>query len=134
MKVLYVLSSPRAASHKLGGMILPQLEAGVHGAEPVGFFFFDDNVLVLQKGNPIGERLMVLARARGFFVMACDGCALERGLAQGEPRWCTPEGRGKGEPTALEPAPHLLEGVELGCFPDLYARAGSNPPHQVITL
>ncbi|WP_337845128.1 SaoD/DsrE family protein [Thermus sp.] len=134
MKVLYVLSSPRAASRKLGGMILPQLEAGVHGAEPVGFFLFDDNVLILQKGNPIGERLMALARAQGFFVMACDACALERGLARGEPRWCTPEGEGKKVLTAPELLPHVLEGVELGCFPDLYARLAAHPPQAVVTL
>ena len=47
MRVAYVLSSPRAASHKLGQMILPQLEAGTHGVEVVGIFFFDDNTLVL---------------------------------------------------------------------------------------
>lgn len=134
VKVLYILSSPRAASQKLAGMILPQLEAGVHGAEPVGFFLFDDNTLALQKGNPIGERLMALARERGFFVMVCDACALERGLALGEPRWCTPEGVGKREPTGPRPAPCLLEGVEVGCFPDLYARAAANPPHLVVTL
>lgn len=55
MRVAYVLSSPRAASHKLGQMILPQLEAGTHGVEVVGIFFFDDNTLVLQKGTPSGS-------------------------------------------------------------------------------
>jgi hypothetical protein len=40
MKVAYVLVSPRAASYKLGQMILPQLEAGTHGVDVVGMFFF----------------------------------------------------------------------------------------------
>jgi hypothetical protein len=28
----------------------------------------------------------------------------------------------------------LVEGVVAGCFPQLYAALGSNPPDQVITL
>ncbi len=134
MKVLYVLISPRAASYKLGEMILPQLEAGTHGAKPVGFFFFDDNTLILQKGNPIGERLMALARREGFFVMMCDSCALERGLALGEPRWCTPKGEGRKEPFPIQPAPNVLEGVEVGCFPDLYAKAQALGAELVVSL
>jgi hypothetical protein len=48
MKIAYVFVSPRAASYKLGKMILPQLEAGTHGVEVVGMFFFDDNVFALR--------------------------------------------------------------------------------------
>jgi sulfur relay (sulfurtransferase) complex TusBCD TusD component (DsrE family) len=133
MRVAYILSSPRAASHKLAQMILPQLEAGVHGVEVVGIFFFDDNVMVLQKGNPIGERLSRLARERGLLLMMCDLCALERGLATGEPRWCTPEGEARQEPGNCLVADHVVEGVAVGCFPDLYA-ALAGKVDQVITL
>ena len=111
MRVAYVLSSPRAASHKLGQMILPQLEAGTHGVEVVGIFFFDDNTLVLQKGNPIGERLAKVAKEKGILLMMCDLCALERGLAEGEPRWCTPEGEGRKTPGTCRVSPHVVEGV-----------------------
>ena len=52
MKVAYVLNSPNAANYKVGEMILPQLEADNHGVEVVGIFFFDDNTMLLQKGNP----------------------------------------------------------------------------------
>ena len=51
MKVAYVLNTPRAASYKVAQMILPQLEAGTHGVEVVGIFFFDDNVWAAQ-GRP----------------------------------------------------------------------------------
>lgn len=37
MKIAYIFATPRAASYKLGQMILPQLEAGTHGVE-VGCF------------------------------------------------------------------------------------------------
>lgn len=94
MRVAYVLSSPRAASHKLGQMILPQLEAGTHGVEVVGIFFFDDNTLVLQKGNPIGERLAKVAKEKGILLMMCDLCALERGLAEGSPAGAPRKERG----------------------------------------
>ncbi|HEY0875737.1 MAG TPA: hypothetical protein VGD94_19825 [Vicinamibacterales bacterium] len=69
---------PRSASYKLGQMILPQLEAGTHGVEVVGMFFFDDNVFVLRRGDPIGERLSKVAQKNGMLLMMCDMCALAR--------------------------------------------------------
>jgi sulfur relay (sulfurtransferase) complex TusBCD TusD component (DsrE family) len=40
---------------------------------------------VLRAGDPIGERLAKVAAANGTLLMMCDQCALERGLAEGEP-------------------------------------------------
>lgn len=121
MKVAYVFStSGNTASYKLGKMILPQLEQGTHGAEVVGMFFFDDNTYVLREGDPVGERLGKVAREQGILLMLCDQCALERHLAEGEPGNCRPTG--------------TVAGVQVGCFPDLYAALSGNPPDQVITL
>ena len=134
MKVAYVFStSGHTASYKLGQMILPQLEAGTHGVEVVGMFFFDDNTFVLRKGDPIGERLSQIAREKGILLMMCDMCALERNLATGEARWCDAKGQGRTEPGEVHPA-NTVEGVQVGCFPDLYAALASNQPDQVITL
>lgn len=129
MKVAYVFAHPRAASYKLGQMILPQLEAGTHGVEVVGMFFFDDNVYILRQGDAVGERLARLAEAKGTLLMMCDMCALERGLATGQPRWC----EGRTSPAACNPQ-GTVPGVQVGCFPDLYAALASNPPDQIITL
>ena len=52
--------------------------------------------------------------------MLCDRCALERGLAEGEP--------GDARVT------NVVEGVQVGCFPDLYAALAGNPPDHIITL
>ena len=120
MKIAYVFAMPRAASYKLGQMILPQLEAGTHGVDVVGMFFFDDNTLLLSKGNPIGERLANIAKEQNILLMMCDQCAIERGLATGEPGNCQTTG--------------TVEGVQVGCFPDLYAALAGNMPDQVITL
>lgn len=121
MKVAYVFStSGHTASYKLGKMILPQLEAGTHGADVVGMFFFDDNNYVLRAGDPIGERLARVAADNGMLLMMCDQCALERQLATGEPGDCKPQG--------------TVAGVQVGCFPDLYAALSGNLPDQVITL
>ena len=80
--IAYVFALPRTASYKLAQMILPQLEAGTHGVEVVGMFFFDDNNFVLRKGDPIGERLRrTVAKESGMLLMMCDMCALERNLA-----------------------------------------------------
>jgi sulfur relay (sulfurtransferase) complex TusBCD TusD component (DsrE family) len=121
VKVAYVFStSGHTASYKLGKMILPQLEDGTHGVDVVGMFFFDDNNYVLRKGDPIGERLSKMAQEKGIMLMMCDQCALERQLAEGEPGNCKVTG--------------TVDGVSIGCFPDLYAALAGNPPDQVITL
>ncbi|MFO7678973.1 MAG: SaoD/DsrE family protein [Chloroflexota bacterium] len=133
MKVAYVFALPRSASYKLAQMILPQLEAGTHGVEVVGMFFFDDNTFVLRQGDPIGERLARVAQDKGILLMMCDMCALERNLAAGEPRWCAPDGTGRTEPGEVHVV-NTVDGVTVGCFPDLYAALAGNPPDQVITL
>lgn len=120
MKVVYIFStSGHTADYKLGQMILPQLEANNHGAEVIGMFF-DDNNYALREGNRTGERLSKIAQEKGILLMICDRRALSRGLAKGEPGNCTP----------YSP----VSGVQIGCFPDLYAALASNPPEQVITL
>ena len=89
MKVAYIFAtSGHTASYKLGKMILPQLEAGSHGVEVAGMMFFDDNNYVLRKGDPLGERLAKVAKEQNILLMMCDQCALERGLATGEPGNC----------------------------------------------
>ena len=133
MKVAYIFALPRSSSYKLAQMILPQLEAGTHGVDVVGMFFFDDNTFVLRQGDPVGERLAKVAADNGMLLMMCDMCALERNLAEGEPRWCTPDGKGRTEPVEIGTV-NTVEGVQVGCFPDLYAALSGNPPDQVITL
>jgi sulfur relay (sulfurtransferase) complex TusBCD TusD component (DsrE family) len=121
MKVAYVFStSGHTASYTLGQMILPQLEKGNHGATVVGLFFFDDNTYLLRKGDPMGERLAKVAEEQGILLMMCDQCAIERGLANG--------------PVGQATVKDTVAGVRAGCFPDLYAALGGNPPDQVITL
>lgn len=133
MKIAYVFASPRCASYKLGQMILPQMEAGTHGVTVVGMFFFDDNTFVLRKGDPIGERLSRLSQENGMLLMMCDMCALERGLAEGEPRWCDKHGKGRTKPVECR-VKNTVSGVQVGCFHDLYAALAGNAPDQVITL
>lgn len=112
MKVAYIFASQRhTVSYVLGRMILPQLEEGRHGAEVVGMFFFEDNNYVLVRDNPIGERLKAVADTRGILLMGCDQCCYEREIAD-----------------------RLMEGVPIGCFPDLYGALAGNMPDQVITL
>lgn len=121
MKVAYVFAtSGRTASYKLGRMILPQLEEGRHGADVVGMFFFDDNNYVLRVGDPLGERLARVAKEQGVLLMMCDQCALERGLAEGQVGAATVSG--------------TVDGVTVGCFPDLYDALAGNPPDHIITL
>jgi hypothetical protein len=112
MKVAYIFSTQgHSVSYKLGKMILPQLEEGAHGVDVVGMFFFEDNAYVLVKGNPIGERLAKVARAKDMLLMGCDQCCYEREIAD-----------------------KLVDGATIGCFPNLYSALAGNMPDQVITL
>ena len=133
MKVAYVLANPNASTYKLAKMILPQLEAGTHGVQVVGIFFFDDNTLILRKGDSTGERLATIASQQGILLMMCDMCALSRNLAEGDPRWCSPDGYGITEPEQCVPI-NTVEDVQVGCFPDLYSALSGSPPDQIITL
>lgn len=110
MKVAYIFNSTN--THKiLDKMIIPQLETDSHVAEVAGMFFFMDNTLFLSKGNPIGERLSKIREKTGMILMACDQCAIERGIQD-----------------------NLVDGATIGCFPNLYACLGSADIDQVITL
>jgi hypothetical protein len=125
MTVAYIFKSDMASTFQLSTMILPQLEAGIHGVEVIGMFFFDENAHILRKGNAIGERLNKIAKEKGMLIMACDQCALRRDLAEGEFEMC---GSGSVKPK------NMIEVGRVGCFPQLYAALGSNPPNLVITL
>lgn len=125
MKVAYVFATNMASTFKLATMILPQLEAGAHGAQVVGMMFFDDNLFCLRQGDPVGERLARIAKEQGILLMVCDQCAVRRNLAEGAFEQC-----GRGEVTAKG----LVEGVVAGCFPQLYAALAGNPPDSIITL
>jgi hypothetical protein len=125
MKVAYVFATSNASTYKLATMILPQLEAGTHGADVAGMMFFDDNLFCLRKGDEIGERLAKVAREKGMLLMVCDQCALRRGHADG-----AFEGCGTGSVTAKG----LVDGVVAGCFPQLYGALAGAKVDQVITL
>ncbi len=125
MKVAYIFATHMASTFKLATMILPQLERGIHGAQVVGMMFFDDNLFCLRKGDDVGERLAKIAKRDGILLMVCDQCAVRRGFAEGTFDLCG---------TGSVKAKGLVEGVQAGCFPQLYAALAGNPPDQVITL
>ena len=110
MKVAYVFSTPNA-SFILEKMIIPQLEEGRHGAEVAGMFFFFDNNYLLTRGNPTAERLVALRKKSGMLLMGCDQCCYQRSIAD-----------------------KLIEGIPIGCFPDLYRALSGAKIDQVITL
>ena len=110
MNVAYVFATPNA-SYILEKMIVPQLEEDRHGADVVGMFFFVDNNYLLVRGNPTGERLARIARRTGMLLKGCDQCCYQRAIAD-----------------------HLIEGIPIGCFPDLYRALGGAHVDQVITL
>ena len=93
--------------------------------DEIGMFFLDNNILCIQKGNAFGERLAKIAKEKNMLLMACDQCAVRRGFAEGTFEQC---GSGDVKPKGM------VDGVQVGCFPQLYQALGSNPPDQVITL
>ncbi|HZR98990.1 MAG TPA: SaoD/DsrE family protein [Chloroflexota bacterium] len=134
MRVAYIFNtSGHTASYKLGKMILPQLEAGIHGAEVGAMFFFDDNTYLLRQGDPLGERLARVAREQNILLMLCDQCALERGLAELEGPPPVDAAGNLKSPLKTRPR-NTVAGVQVGCFPDLYTALEKNPVDQVISL
>lgn len=125
MKVAYIFNSDMSSTFKLATMILPQLEQGNHGVDVVGMMFFDDNLFMLKKGDPVGERLAKVAKEKNILLMICDQCAVRRNMANGTFQQC-----GSGEVTPKD----TIEGVVAGCFPQLYEALSTNLPDQVITL
>ena len=125
MKVAYVFRNDMSATFQLASMILPQLEQGTHGVEVVGMMFFDENVYALSVDNDVGKRLSKIAEQQNILLMICDQCALRRGLAEGDFSQC-----GSGEVKAK----NTVNGVEAGCFPQLYSAVSGNMPDQIITL
>ncbi len=125
MNIAYIFRSNMASTFQLATMILPQLEKNTHLVNVVGMFFFDDNVFCLRQNEPVGERLAKIAKEKNMLLMVCDQCAVRRNLAEGTFEEC---GSGNVKPKGL------VEGVQAGCFPQLYEALGGNPPDQVITL
>jgi hypothetical protein len=62
-------------------------------------------------GNPTGERLAKISRDKGMLLMGCDQCCYQRDIAD-----------------------KLIEGIPIGCFPDLYKALSGAKIDQVITL
>ncbi len=125
MKVAYVFATSNASTFKLATMILPQLEAGNHGAQVIGMMFFDDNIFALTKGSEIGERLAAVTKQHGILLMVCDQCAVRRNMAEGTFDQCG---------TGSVKAKGFVDGVVAGCFPQLYGALGGAAVDQVITL
>ncbi len=125
MKVAYIFTTNMASTFQLATMILPQLEKGMHGAQVVGMMFFDDNLYVLRKGDPVGERLAAVAKEHNILLMICDQCAVRRNMAEGEFHQC-----GTGEVQAQG----MVDGVVAGCFPQLYQALADSPPDHIISL
>lgn len=110
MKIAYVFSSTNSQKI-LNTMIIPQMEENRHGVEVVGMFFFMDNAFFLLDNTETGRRLQALHEKTGMVIMACDQCAIERGIEH-----------------------KLVKGALIGCFPKLYSLLGSVGVDQVITL
>jgi sulfur relay (sulfurtransferase) complex TusBCD TusD component (DsrE family) len=125
MKVAYIFRNDMSATFQLATMILPQLENDNHGVDVVGMMFFDDNLYSLAAGNPIGTRLSKIAGEKKILLMICDQCAIRRGLAEGNFGQC---GTGDVKET------NVVDGVQAGCFPQIYEALSTNMPDQVITL
>ena len=118
MKVAYAFATAgQTIDYVLGDMILPQLEAGAHGADVVGMFFFHDNTYALREDDPLGRRLADVAAERELLLMLCDQCATRRDLAEYDRT--DEHGRDRYEPT------NTVEGATVGCFSDLYEALGA---------
>jgi len=110
VKVAYIFSTSNSQKI-LNTIIIPQLLDDRHVAQVTGMFFFFDNSYFLLAGTQMGEDLQKINEKYGTILMACDQCAIERGIEN-----------------------KLVPSATIGCFPNLYAVLGSAGIDQVITL
>lgn len=110
MKVAYIFSTNNA-QRILDKMIIPQMLEDRHGAEVAGMMFFFDNTFLLTEGSSTGDKLQQIYEKFGTLLMACDMCAIERGIDD-----------------------RLVAGAGIGCFPNLYTILSSIDVDQIITL
>ncbi len=110
MRVAYIFSTNNA-QRILDKMIIPQMLEERHGVEVAGMMFFFDNTFLLSEGSITGDRLQEIHEKFGTILMACDMCAIERGIDD-----------------------KLIKGATIGCFPNLYAVLGGANIDQVVTL
>lgn len=110
MKVAYIFATGNSQKI-LDKMIVPQILSDTHGAEVAGMFFFMDNTFLLLAGTEMGEKLNRINYEKGTILMACDQCAMERGIDE-----------------------KLVSGAAIGCFPNLYTVLASAGVDQIITI
>ena len=91
----------------------------------VGMFFFDDDTFCMRKEDPIDGRVSKITKEKEILLMLCDQFAVRRNLAKGTFEQC---GTGEVEPK------DTVDGVQVGCFPQLHKTLSGNVPDQVITL
>ncbi|CAM3918751.1 hypothetical protein SAMN06265348_111189 [Pedobacter westerhofensis] len=82
--------------------------------------FFNENAIALSMDNEIGQRLAQLSREKNIVLMKAE----------------------KSTGFAYQPLPKptecvvttILDGAEIGCFPDFYAALGEDRPERFISL
>jgi hypothetical protein len=81
------------------------------GARGARMFFFVDDKGPAVRGSPTGERLAQIFRKSGMLLMGCEQCCHQRSIVD-----------------------RLIEGIPIGCFPDLYQALPGAEIDQVIAL
>ena len=110
MTVAYIFSTTNSQKI-LDKMIIPQMLEDKHGVNVAGMMFFFDNTFLLTQGCSTGDKLQKIHEKYGTLLMACDVCAIERGIEE-----------------------LIIPGAGIGCFPNLYAVLASAGVDQIITL
>jgi hypothetical protein len=130
-KVAYFFLSRESGILKLIQKILPELENGTHSLNVVAMCFFDDNAIVLELNNRIGQRLATLAKEKDIILL-------------------------KGEITDMNPIDHarneqktkdqirlkptecvvitVVDGEQVGIYPDFYSAMGKYRPERIISI
>lgn len=133
MKVVYIFLSKGSGVCHLIQKILPQLEAGSHGSEVVGMCFFDNNGKVLQQDKVFGIRLAKVAKERNIILMMAACKDLDISLKEVDEHYYSVKSSLRRKPTECAVIT-VADGMEVGCFPHLYAALAHNLPDHVIAL
>lgn len=116
MKIAYFFISPQAGILRLIQTILPELESGTHNLDVVAMCFFDDNKIALELENEIGQRLSKLVKEKNIVLLQAETADMK----SKSPSECV--------------VTTIINGEQVGCYPNFYNAMGERKPERIISL
>lgn len=116
MKIAYFFITPQVGVLRLIHTILPELESDTHSLNVVAMCFFDENKIALELDNEIGRRLSKLVTEKNIMLLQAETADMK----SKSPSECV--------------VTTIINGEQVGCYPNFYTAMGERRPERIISL